>query len=333
MAAEPNEPRVSICVPTYNGEEFLREALESASAQSFPDLEILVVDDGSTDRTVEIVERHGGRDPRLRLVRNERNLGLVGNWNRAWELARGTWIKFLFQDDLLEPTCLERMLEVGSADCPFVVCGRRVVQGEGADPAVVAYLRSMPKLTEMTPKERLSPDEFAALHAQDLHENFVGEPPCAMLHRDLPARIGPFDPTFRQLCDLEYWLRAGSAVGIGIVHEPLAAFRAHGASTTSTNRARKVNVTDVDKVLLTRKVETDPRFARLKAALPAREASGKMTSVLSSLARADASAHDAVFAEALRKDPGLSRRYDLVRRFRVPLLDGARRLLGRSSGP
>ena len=123
MSSPPNGPLVSVCVPTYNGEPFLQAALDSASAQTFGDLEILVVDDGSSDGTPALVERHAADDPRVRLLRNERNLGLVGNWNRCLEAARGTWIKFLFQDDLLEPACVERMLALASEDCPFVVCG------------------------------------------------------------------------------------------------------------------------------------------------------------------------------------------------------------------
>ena len=197
---------------------------------------------------------------------------------------------------------------------------------EGAEARIVDYLKTMPTLGKLTAESRLTADEFAALHARHLHENLVGEPPCVMLRRDLPERIGEFDPTFRQLCDLEYWLRAGSNVGVAIVHEPLASFRAHGGSTTSSNLRRKVDVTDVDKALLTRKVQTDPRFARLRAALPPRATLRQTVAVLSSLARAAAPTHDAAFAAALRRDPGLARTYGAVRRLWVPALDGVRRL-------
>ena len=323
---------VSVCVPTYNGERFLQEALDSASTQTLRNIEILVVDDGSTDGTVARVEAHAARDPRVRLLRNERNLGLVGNWNRCLEVARGEWIKFLFQDDLLDPTCVARMVAAGSDERPFVVCGRRVIEGEGADEGVARYLREKPTLLGATDAADLSPDEFSRLHGRDLHENLIGEPPCVMLRRDVSERIGEFDPAFRQLCDLEYWLRAGANFGVALVREDLAAFRAHGSSTTAGNRTRRVNVTDVDKVLLTRKVQSDPRFARLRAALPPAETRRKLVSVLSSLVREQAETHDATFAEALRTDGGLARTYGIVRRVRVPLLDGARRILRRTAG-
>lgn len=326
-----NAPLVSVCIPMYNGARYLQAALDSASAQTLTDLEILCVDDGSTDGTLEIVRAHQARDPRVVLVRNEENQGLVGNWNRCLELAKGTWIKFLFQDDLLEPTCLERMLALGSEDCRFVSCARRILVEEGARDEVVDYLRTMPTLARLASEDRLSPEAFARLHAAHLHENLVGEPPCVMFHRTVPDEVGLFDSAFRQFCDLEYWLRVGSNLGVGVVRDELATFRTHGASTTTTNRARRVDVTNVDKVLLTRKVQTDPRFERLRNALPSGWTARNTLKVLSSLARERAHAEDAPFAAALRKDPYLARFYDVVRRFWVPVLDGGRRLVGKGS--
>src|SRR5437899_12562971 len=100
------QPSVSICIPTYNGAAHLAPCLESALNQTWTDFELLIVDDASSDDTVAITEACAARDRRVRVARNPRNLGLVGNWNRCLELAKGTWIKFLFQDDLLSPACL-----------------------------------------------------------------------------------------------------------------------------------------------------------------------------------------------------------------------------------
>ena len=90
----PN-PLVSVCVPTYNGARFLRQCLDSALAQSWRDLEILVVDDGSTDESVAIARDYARRDDRVRVAVNAANLGLVENWNRCVALARGRWINFI----------------------------------------------------------------------------------------------------------------------------------------------------------------------------------------------------------------------------------------------
>src|SRR6266498_4705624 len=107
------QPKVSICIPTYNGAAYLADCLDSALAQTYREFELLLVDDGSTDDTVKIAEDYERRDSRIRLVSKGKNLGLVQNWNRCVKLAQGDWIKFLFQDDLLDSSCLTRMLEAG----------------------------------------------------------------------------------------------------------------------------------------------------------------------------------------------------------------------------
>src|SRR2546423_14323182 len=101
---------ISICVPTYNGARYLKPCLDSALAQTFADFELLVVDDGSTDSTPDLARQYVGGDPRISIRRNERNLGLVANWNRCVDLAGGERGKFRLQDDLMEPSCPGRLL-------------------------------------------------------------------------------------------------------------------------------------------------------------------------------------------------------------------------------
>ena len=107
----PASPRVSVCIPTYNGALYLQECMESILGQTFVGIEILAVDDRSSDKTRAILDSFAKRDARVRILSNARNLGLVGNWNRCIELAQGEWIKFVFQDDWIAPECLERMLD------------------------------------------------------------------------------------------------------------------------------------------------------------------------------------------------------------------------------
>src|SRR5208282_3377409 len=82
----------------------------SALAQTYVPLEIVIVDDGSTDDTLKIVRSF--RDSRLRIYENRRNLGIVGNRNESIKLSKGDYIKFLFQDDLLYPNCVEKMVQI-----------------------------------------------------------------------------------------------------------------------------------------------------------------------------------------------------------------------------
>src|SRR5262245_20836545 len=101
-------PQVSICIPTFNGAAWIGESVRSALEQRHDSFEVLVVDDHSTDATVEIARAVG--DGRLRIHVNERRLGMVENWNECIRQARGDLIKFLFQDDMLRPDCLARMV-------------------------------------------------------------------------------------------------------------------------------------------------------------------------------------------------------------------------------
>jgi glycosyltransferase involved in cell wall biosynthesis len=114
-------PLVSVVLGTYNGEAYLREQLCSVLAQTYPALEIIAIDDGSRDRTVEILREYAGRDPRIRVVVNERNLGFVRNFEKGCRLAGGKYIALCDQDDYWFPEKIEKM--VGAiGDYPMVYC-------------------------------------------------------------------------------------------------------------------------------------------------------------------------------------------------------------------
>ena len=105
-AANGQPVKVSVCIPSHNGADFLPQAIESVLAQTFTDFELVVVDDSSDDASVAIARSFD--DPRLRLHANPARLGLVGNWNRCVELARGEYIYLFHQDDVMEPDNLAR---------------------------------------------------------------------------------------------------------------------------------------------------------------------------------------------------------------------------------
>src|ERR1700691_6171602 len=96
-----NPPKVSVLIPTYNYARYLAEAIESVLEQDFQDFELLIVDDCSSDNTAEVVQPFCARDARVRFAVNPTNLGMVNNWQRCLDHARGSYIKFLFGDDTL----------------------------------------------------------------------------------------------------------------------------------------------------------------------------------------------------------------------------------------
>ena len=114
------KPYVSIGLTVYNGEQFLEETLDSFLAQTYPDFELIISDNASTDRTGEIARAYAAKDDRIRYHRNEKNLGLAGNHNRSFELARGEYFKWAAADDVCLPTYLARCVEVLDRD-PTVV--------------------------------------------------------------------------------------------------------------------------------------------------------------------------------------------------------------------
>jgi glycosyltransferase involved in cell wall biosynthesis len=110
-AAASNRPLISVVVTSYNREVYIAEALESVLAQTMGDFELIVSDDCSTDRTIEIAREYERRDDRIRVVVNERNLGQFENRRHAASLARGQYLKFHDSDDVMYPHCLAVMIE------------------------------------------------------------------------------------------------------------------------------------------------------------------------------------------------------------------------------
>ena len=126
-------PLVSVCIPSYNGEGYIGRAVESVLAQTQDDFELIILDDQSTDRTVDVIKRFS--DPRIRLIVNSSRLGQMGNWNKALREAVGSFIKLLPQDDLLYPACLEKQTDAFSKPenegVALVCCERDIIDDAG----------------------------------------------------------------------------------------------------------------------------------------------------------------------------------------------------------
>lgn len=248
-----SNPKVSVCIPIYNGMAHLAEAIESALAQTYADLEILLVDDCSDDESVALARRLAEDDCRVRCFRNPQNLGLVGNWNRCIELARGQWIKFLFQDDVLAPTCIERLLERAEQGWGFVACDREFIFDSSVSEQVQGWYRESRETINgfLAASSGANAESYAREALKGLHKNIVGEPTVTLIRADVLREFGPFNDELVQLCDVEYWLRLGVNIGVGYVAEPLALFRVHGRAISAENRAAKnFMATGLDKLLL-----------------------------------------------------------------------------------
>ena len=115
-------PKISVIVPVYNGAEFLRSCVDSILAQSFCDLEIILVDDGSTDESPEICERYAAQDGRIICIHQE-NAGAAAARNRGLKAAAGKYIAFVDSDDWIDPDMYETMVNTAEArSCDLVIC-------------------------------------------------------------------------------------------------------------------------------------------------------------------------------------------------------------------
>ncbi len=114
-------PLVSAGIPVFQGENFLDETLQALRAQDYPNLEIVVCDNASTDRTAEIVERHAAEDPRVRLIVNDVNIGAASNYNKVFAVARGEYFAWNAHDDLSSPGFFRRGVMVLNASSDAVV--------------------------------------------------------------------------------------------------------------------------------------------------------------------------------------------------------------------
>ena len=121
-----HEPRVSIGLPVYNAEKYLREAVDSVLAQTYTNFELVIADNASSDATESICREYAGGDPRIRYFRNPRNLGAAPNFNRVFELSVGEYFKWAPYDDLIEPEFLDRCVQVLDNHPDVVLCYSRV---------------------------------------------------------------------------------------------------------------------------------------------------------------------------------------------------------------
>lgn len=296
-------PSVSLCVPTYNGETYLRECLESALVQTHTDLEVLIVDDDSTDDTLAIVEEFRRRDARLVLHRNASNQGLVANWNRCVALAHGQWIKFLFQDDVLDRRCIERMLADEQGATPLVICRRQILcEGDVEDQDREKFLEFVRNnsIADMFPgRAAIGAEDFIEKFLRDPTHNWIGEPTAALIHRSAFERFGSFNQALVSLCDWEFFARVAVHAGLRLVDDQLATFRVHRLSTSGAQRATKAyRALYLDPIIIRHGMAYDEIYEPLRAQAVSRGESAILIQQLLYAAR-DAR----LYAEARAYDP------------------------------
>ena len=216
-----DNPKVTVCLPTFNKARYLPAAIESVLTQEFHDYELLIVNDASPDQTDEIVRGFG--DSRIRYVRNPRNLGLVENWNRCLNLAQGDYAMVFHDDDVMLPGLLSREVEVLDAD-PTVVLIHAAAQAIDENGAVFSVTppRAWPALA--------SGLDFVS-HYWGLNSAYVVMP-SAMFRRSLALKLGAFNPDLKYSADADLWQRLAFEGQVAFLDEMLISNRIHRSQTT-----------------------------------------------------------------------------------------------------
>jgi hypothetical protein len=219
-----SEPRLSVCIPTYNGAAYLAEAMKSVLDQSLSDFELIVVDDASTDATVEIARSF--EDPRIRHVGHRVNRGLVGNWNRCLELARGTYVCIFHQDDIMMPDNLVAKVSFLDRSPGVGFAHSNVLQiGPGGE------LLSDSWWPKPAPDDAGRQPGTAVLDRLLTGGNAICAP-SVVLRRDCVDALGPFDGRLPYTADWEMWMRAAVFFDVGYLIEPLVKYRRHQGNET-----------------------------------------------------------------------------------------------------
>jgi glycosyltransferase involved in cell wall biosynthesis len=232
-------PSVSLLVPTFNRADLLVPCLDSALAQTMPDLEVVVVDGASTDATWDVCLRYAAADARVRVFRDPVNSGPVRGWWRCVEEARGEYATFLWSDDMIRPDFLLRTVPVMSrADVAFVFTAAEIGSAPGAGTIHYAHrsgLMASDKFIEGTLTGAggypVSP-ACALFRLTDLQRSFTMELPTHPVI-DLTATGAGTDV-------LLYLLTARRYPLVACLSEPLAFFRAHPGSMTVDGRGGQV---------------------------------------------------------------------------------------------
>ena len=227
-------PRVSVVMPVYNGEMYLRAAIESILSQTFRDFELLLIDDGSTDGTAAILARYR-RDSRLRAISRE-NRGLIASLNEGWQRARGEYVARMDADDISRPDRLARQVAFLNTHPGIGVLG-------GAVEVIDEQGGSHGPLT------------LPATHAAIVWRLCFEDPivhPTTMIRRAVLEQIGGYDPAMRHAEDYDLWRRACTVTRLHNLPQVVLALRRH--------------LTNVSRVHRTAQGDTSTGIARLMIA-------------------------------------------------------------------
>ena len=227
----PFEPKlVSIVVPSYNGTDFIREALDSILSQTYAHLEVIAIDDGSTDTTGAILDAYARQDPRVTVVHQE-NQQLPRTLSRGFQLARGEFLTWTSADNRLKPTCIEKLVDAlqRHPDWDMLYANYDII-GERGEPLRDTKWLDAYQAPRGSEHIRL-PRDTAELNVWP--NNYIGG---AFLYRARVAwALGDYSPARVLMEDYDYWMRVNELMTLrhADFEDCVYEYRVHGGSLTS----------------------------------------------------------------------------------------------------
>ena len=207
-------PKVTVFIPVYNRDKFIGETIESVLAQSYTDFELLIVDDGSTDRTIEVIQSY--QDPRIRLKTHGKNLGIPATRNKGLAHARGQYIAILDSDDLAHPERLTKQVSFLDQNPDYVQIG--------------TWCQMIDEHSNKLRRVRKQPTSYQDVHAHLLFR-------CALTNRSIMGRTHIFQeygyhPDFPRCQDYDLHVRLSKKFKMGNLPEYLVYGRIHDQQIT-----------------------------------------------------------------------------------------------------
>jgi hypothetical protein len=224
QAEKPLDPLVTIAIPTFNRAAWLEDCVRSALAQDYHNFEVLVSDNASDDNTAEVLKEI--QDPRLRVVRQARNIGLRLNWNACLAEARGDYIVFVSDDDRIDPWLLPRCMQLVTKEpaIPIIIglSDMFYVEEGYLEPAIVS--------------RRLETGIWDGIEIlREFFQNSISAPMCTIMMRTETFRAGGgFPLNFPNTADTAGWAPLLLTHRAGLVNERCGTCRVHGHSQTSS---------------------------------------------------------------------------------------------------
>lgn len=217
------QPSVSVLIAVYNSDRYVAGAIESVLQQTFTDFECLLIDDGSTDRSGQILQAYAARDSRLRIFQQP-NGGIAKTRNRLLAEAKADLVAVMDADDVMLPDRLERQVQFLAAHSQVVCVGGAL---DWIDPQgrIIGHLEMPQSDAEI---QQLLLGGVSLLHH-----------PCTMARRSALLQVGGYDETLVASVDLDLWLRLGEVGQLANLSETVLQYRLHSRSITHAQQLRQ----------------------------------------------------------------------------------------------